>query len=315
MADKKTVVVIVALAALFVVVSTVIMGLMAGYVYYSIPASAGTCPAGPQVPAEPFQKVWKQDMVFLLGAGDSITEGFGATDGHSYFDRLIANPADDCCDMKGKTLAAVFPKFMSRNIAVSKTVSTQHLEELQKFPVQPENVFGIVVITTGGNDIIHNYGKSKPAECAMYGATLEQAKPWIENFHKRLDDMVFTIMGKFPGGCEIFIANIYDPTDGCGSTNRLFTGLRRWRDGVKILAEYNNAIADCDKQYRRVHLVDIHTPFLGHGINCKKFWLKNYCKDDPHYWYDSNIEDPNPRGYDAIRRAFLLKMAEVFSDK
>lgn len=315
MADKKTVVVIAVLFVLLVAVGTVIVGSLAAYVYYSIPASAGRGPAGSAVSAEPFQKVWKQDTVFLLGAGDSITEGFGALEGYSYFDRLIANPADDWPDMKGKTLTAVFPKFMSRNIAVSKTVSKQHLEKLQKFPVQPGNVFGIVVISTGGNDIIHNYGKSKPAECAMYGATLEQAKPWIENFRRRLDDMVFTIMEKFPGGCEIFIANIYDPTDGCGNTNSLFTGLPGWPDGLKILAEYNNAIADCDKQYRRVHLVDIHTLFLGHGINCKKFWLKNYCKDDPHYWYNTNIEDPNPRGYDAIRRAFLLKMAEVFADK
>jgi hypothetical protein len=314
MSAKKTVVIIAAVLVFVIAAGAVIVGSIGAYVYFNIPASAGKGPAWPQVPAEPFAKVWKQDMVFLLGAGDSITEGFGALNGQSYFDRLIANPADDCCDMKGKTLTAVFPKFMSRNIAVSKTVSKQHLEAIQKFPVQPDKVFGIVVITTGGNDLIHSYGKSKPAECAMYGATLEEAKPWISNFRNRLDSMVFAITEKFPGGCEIFIANIYDPTDGCGNTNKLFTGFPAWSDGLKILDEYNKAIADCDKQYRKVHLVDIYTPFLGHGINSKKFWLKNYHPDDPYYWYDSNIEDPNPRGYDAIRRAFLLKMVEVFAN-
>jgi hypothetical protein len=30
-----------------------------------------------------------------------------------------------------------------------------------------------------------------------------------------------------------------------------------------------------------------------------------------HYWYYFNLEDPNDRGYDALRRLFLLQMAEV----
>jgi len=33
---------------------------------------------------------------------------------------------------------------------------------------------------------------------------------------------------------------------------------------------------------------------------------------DPHYWY-SIIEDPNARGYDALRRLFLNEMAAVFA--
>ncbi len=45
-------------------------------------------------------------------------------------------------------------------------------------------------MTTGGNDLIHNYGRSPPREGAMYGATFEQARPWIENFDKRLGEMI-----------------------------------------------------------------------------------------------------------------------------
>ncbi len=30
-----------------------------------------------------------------------------------------------------------------------------------------------------------------------------------------------------------------------------------------------------------------------------------------HYWYYTNLEDPNERGYDAIRRLFLLEMMEA----
>ncbi len=30
-----------------------------------------------------------------------------------------------------------------------------------------------------------------------------------------------------------------------------------------------------------------------------------------HHWYYTNLEDPNERGYDAIRRLFLIEMAKV----
>ena len=32
---------------------------------------------------------------------------------------------------------------------------------------------------------------------------------------------------------------------------------------------------------------------------------------DPYCWYHVNLEDPNERGYDAIRRLFLIEMARV----
>jgi lysophospholipase L1-like esterase len=285
------------------------------YVYFNLFLTPDIGQAGPQVPAEPFKKVWNSQTVLLLGVGDSITQGFGASEGYSYFDRLIKSPAADSCEMFGKNLSSVFPKFMSRNIAVAKTDSMQHLQIIKKIPIQPQNVFGVIVITTGGNDLIHNYGKSQPKECAMYGASFGTAEPWINNFKNRLDEIIFELTAKFPGGCEIFIANIYDPSDGTGNTNKKFTGLPEWPDGLAILAEYNKVISDCADRYSIVHLVDIHTPFLGHGITCRKPWLKNYHSDDPHFWYAGIIEDPNPRGHDAIRRAFLLEMIKTFSNK
>jgi hypothetical protein len=49
------------------------------------------------------------------------------------------------------------------------------------------------------------------------------------------------------------------------------------------------------------------------GIHCTQFWREHYRRDDPHYWYADNLEDPNIRGYDAIRRVFLLEMAKAFA--
>jgi len=169
-------------------------------------------------------------------------------------------------------------------------------------------------MTTGGNDLIHSYGQKPPEEMAMYGATFAQAEPWIYNFEQRLDEMMTSLKNIFPGGCQIFIANIYDPSDDTGNTKQWLTGLPSWPDGERILRAYNKRIADCAAKYGYVHLVDIHTPFLGHGIHCRKFWLRHYHPDDPTYWYYLNIEDPDERGYDAIRRLFLNEMIKVFAD-
>ena len=38
---------------------------------------------------------------------------------------------------------------------------------------------------------------------------------------------------------------------------------------------------------------------------------QHYDALDPHYWYYANLEDPNERGYDAIRRLFLIQMSEA----
>lgn len=294
-------------------ITTILLVLgISAFMYFNIYLSQGSGPAGPIVPKEPFENIWSQQNILFLGIGDSITDGFGAAKGFSYFDRLTSNPPQDSNDMIGKNLSRVFLGLKAKNIAVSCSVSSAHLEKIQKFPVQLSNVLGIVVMTTGGNDLIHNYGATPPQECAMYGATLEQAQLWIENFEVRLDKIIDEIKNKFPGGCHIFLANIYDPSDGTANTGQWFTGLPPWPDGVKILKAYNQIISNCADKYDYVNLVNIHQAFLGHGIHCKKFWLKNYRFTDPHYWYNMNIEDPNPRGYDAIRRLFLLEIIEVF---
>ena len=167
----------------------------------------------------------------------------------------------------------------------------------------PEEIYGIVVMTSGGNDIIHSYGRMPPKEGAMYGATLEQAQPWITNFEQRLSGMLETITSYFPGGCEIYLADIYDPTDGVGDAPSVF--LPHWPNGLAIHSAYNEVIRRVASLQPHVHLVPLHQTFLGHGSHCRQFWRQHYNSGDPHYWFYDNIEDPNDRGYDAIRRLYL----------
>ncbi|MCC9641932.1 SGNH/GDSL hydrolase family protein [Rhodopirellula sp. JC740] len=289
---------------LFIIATVVFVGVPA-YIEFKLRRPVGEGPAGPSVAREPFDEVWTSRQVHLLGIGDSVTRGLGAkSKKHSYFERLRQNPEDEFEGMKGKHLSAVLPNLQATNVAVSGSTSLDHervvFEELTPFA---EDEFGLVVMTTGGNDLIHSYGRRPPKEGAMYGATLEQAQPWIEAFEDRLQRMVTRITELFPGGCLIFVGDIYDPTDGVGDAPSIF--LPDWPDGLAIHAQYNQVIRRVAGTHDHVHVVPLHETFLGHGSHCRQFWRSHYDSADPTYWFYSNIEDPNDRGYDAIRRVFL----------
>ncbi len=286
---------------LLVVVGVVAVVALA--LYLSVP-TMGSGPAGPPVDRSAFSSPWTNRPVLLLGLGDSITDGYGASPGLSYFDRLVRNPDGEFPDMEGICLGAVLPGLAFHNGAVSGSTSIDCIErQIPRLSPADPDTFGIVVMTTGGNDIIHMYGRTPPEEGAMYGATLGQAKPWIENYEDRLGLIIARIEALFPGGCAIFLGNIYDPTDGTG--NASLAGYPDWEDGLAIHATYNAIIARCADTHASVHLIDIYNTFMGHGLVCRQPWREHYHADDPHCWYYFNVEDPNDRGYDALRRLFL----------
>lgn len=276
--------------------------------FFARPVGEG--PAGPAVAHEPFQRTWTDRPVLLLGVGDSITAGLGASSpDRTLFNRLADNPEDEFPGMEGICLSEVLPALDHENLAISGSTSLHHVDVIrEELEQQDADTFGLVVMTTGGNDLIHSYGRRPPEEGAMYGATLEQARPWIRNFEDRLAVMLDLIGERFPGGSEIFLADIYDPTDGVGDAPSIY--LPDWPDGLAIHAEYNRRIREVASERPNVHVVPIHETFLGHGSHCRQFWRANYDPADPHYWYFRNIEDPNDRGYDALRRVFLNTMVK-----
>lgn len=280
------------------------------FINYRFYLPVGTGPAGPPVAAKPFEKPWSERKVVLVALGDSVTFGQCASKGKGYVDRLAENPPDEFEDMQGRSLRRVLPNLQVKNIAVSGSNSLQHVGYVaSKLEQQPEDVFGIVVMTCGGNDLIHWYGRMSPREGAMYGATLAQAQPWIVNYQARLDGMLTDIEEKFPGGCLIFLADIYDPSDGVGDPETTWA-LPAWPDALPILAAYNQTIRDVAATHPAVRVVPMHDAFLGHGIHCRQWWRKHYCSSDPTFWYGYIIEDPNDRGYDALRRVFLNEIVK-----
>jgi lysophospholipase L1-like esterase len=281
------------------------------YRSYWLARPVGEGPAGREIAVDSFRSPWTDRPVLLLGVGDSITAGLGArrTD-HSYFNRLAKNPPDEFPSMDGLCLSAVLPNLQTKNLAISGTTSLTHLSVLaERLEQQEPDLLGLIVMTTGGNDLIHNYGRSPPREGAMYGASLEEAQPWIANFQIRLNEMLDIVDSRFPGGCLVFLADIYDPTDGVGDAPSVY--LPDWPDALAIHGAYNRVIHSCAEKRDNVYLVRLHEEFLGHGSHCRQFWRKSYHPEDPHYWYYDNIEDPNDRGYDAIRRLFLDTIAEA----
>jgi lysophospholipase L1-like esterase len=276
----------------------------------------GSGPAGPEVPAVPFGQVWSHRQVVLLGVGDSITWGLGASGGGTYFNLLQANNDTLYPDMAGKDLSHVLPNLRTMNVAGNYTTTADHLaRQLPSVPTFDPNVFGIVVVTSGGNDIIHDYGKTPPRDGAMYGCTLGQAQPWCVSLNGRLHELVRGLSTRFPGGCVILLANVYDPTDGRGLPEVFGLegklGFAPWPDAIAVLGLVNAGIEEMPRSFDNVYVVDIRGVMLGHGIYCKNRFASNYRGNDPTFWYYQNLEDPNPRGYDAIRRAFLLRIVET----
>jgi lysophospholipase L1-like esterase len=290
-------------------IGVALVGAMLAYIYLYYAKPVGSGPAGPAVPTSEFAKRWTDRKVLMLGLGDSMTTGYGVAPCHGYFNRLATNPDDEFEDMRGICLSAVLPNLRTKNMAVSDTTSQMHLDIIRdRLETQDKDVFGIVIMTTGGNDLMHDYGRSPPREGAMYGATLQQARPWIENFEKRLHEMIGLLEARFPGGCMIFLADIYDPSDGIGDPASIY--MPEWTECMAVHQAYNEVIHRCSERHPSVHVVPIHAEFLGHGIHCTQPWRKHYRPRDPHYWYAVNLADPNIRGYDAIRRVFLIEIAK-----
>lgn len=292
-----------------VAIGVVIIAFTGVWIHFRYARPVGSGPAGPAVAPEPFASVWSTRNVVLLGLGDSVTQGLGAsTGGRSYFRRLVRNPEGEFPEMQGLCLSRVLPNLESENLSISGTTSIECVDyQLPKLKPYDDSTFGIVVITTGGNDVIHHYGRTPPQEGAMYGARIEQIADWVKNFDGRLETIARRLRKTFPGGCHIFIANIYDPTDGDGDI--VYAGLPAWPDGLKVLKAYNEVLARFADRHADVTLVDMHREFLGHGIHCTQYWHRTYQSRDPHYWYWDNLEDPNDRGYDALRRLFLNEIA------
>ena len=287
---------------------------IAGWFAVRIPGPMGTGPVAVPFDRAPWTRgVCHEGPVVVVSLGDSIGTGYGAPPGHGYFDLVVKNDRERHPDVGGADLASVLPRLTRLELASLSTNSIDHEQSVSLIPSQPPETYGLVFVTTGGIDLIHPYGHGDIREGAMYGATLGQAEPWIARFEARVDRMLAAIATRFPGGCDVFVATIYDPTDGVGDIEHasVVGWLSAWPDALAIHGRFNRAIRDACGRHAFAHVVDVHRVMLGHGIHCRDASNPHYDRSDPTYWYWWNLEDPNERGYDAIRRLFLAELGAV----
>ena len=92
--------------AFLVLAGVVIVGLVAGWCHFRFARPVGSGPAGPAVSRDGFRAPWSDRPVVLLGLGDSVTQGLGASvGGRSYFQRLRQNPDGEFPEMQGICLS------------------------------------------------------------------------------------------------------------------------------------------------------------------------------------------------------------------
>lgn len=247
----------------------------------------------------------------VVGFGDSVTAGYCASPGRDYFSLLIDNDDAAYPGYTGRDLDSHFTTVTASNYAISGSTSCDYSssELLWWLSWDPDlQSPGILVITLGGNDLLHNYGHTPPAECAAFGASYDEARGWAKRFQERMISFINVYKSLAPAPHHIFIANIYDPTDGVGDIHNAPVSLPAWDDGLDVLALYNETL-DTIAAETGATLIDLHSEMLGHGIHYDDPATPSYDTYDPSYWYCSNLEDPNDTGYHHIREAFWKQIA------
>ena len=173
--------------------------------------------------------------------------------------------------------------FAASNGATTETVLHAQLSQL---PPNPPGVT-LVTLTIGGNDLLR----------AIHGdpnRVGEHTTKIVNNIQRILTIVQTT----FPSSL-ILLGTIYDPTDGVGD---LFSPDQPVPGALEMLDHINARIRSFARP-PRIHLVDIHQHFLGHGLRHADPANPHYDQDDPTYWFTAKIE-PNERGASEVRRVF-----------
>ncbi len=231
-----------------------------------------------------------------VALGDSmIIDYYAGGPGWGTASLLYKNLDDVYPDWKGKDLATLYPGIKFYNLTSDgATTNTVLSWQLSKAPTG-ENQPTIVILTVGGNDLLHHYGVPEEKGLKLSYEMQEMLRKIIS---------IMEDPAKFPQPARIYIGNIYDPSDGIGNLEN--EGYSRWPDGLKVLDHWNKRIEEV-AQEKGLTLVDVHRHFLGHGVNYDDPSGKYYDPEDNTTWLRLVIE-PNSRGAHEIRKLFWEKI-------
>ena len=232
----------------------------------------------------------------LVILGDSISDGDGASDpSRSYAALLFKNddtsyPEDSELDLTSAYADDFGPVVdVALGGATTGSVAERQLPKVSRALPAPVSGHVVAVMTIGGNDFMR-----------MLFLQQDPNGPGLERVLDNLRRIAayFSDRERFPDGASLYIANVYDPSDGQDHIVECYNGL-----SVPGSAA---AVRNWDTAYRALgdelgfHVVDTLDPFFGHGFN-------NHAEGDPELWY-ADCAHPNDLGHRVLRRLFFEAM-------
>ncbi len=114
----------------------------------------------------------------------------------------------------------------------------------------------------------------------------------------------------FPRPPLVYVVNIYDPSDGVGDIPQLAAEILPLPSGadevtpeqVLTLVQTFDTLLHEEAERIGATVVDVRTPFLGHGLHHDDVETPSYDAEDPTRWIRGFL-DPNLRGAHELRRA------------
>lgn len=239
-------------------------------------------------------------VIFL---GDSITDGFGQSRaGLEYVALLQANDGGtwpDHATMDFTGLWGAVPEVIdvATGGATTGTVKNRQLDDVAEALGGPAVGESVVVVTVAGNDV--------QTLIVQPDRTDEVVDTAVANLAAIVD--FFEDEAQFPDGVRLYLANVYEPSDGVGQADACFFGLEL-QDVLAGLWQMNDAVLAL-AQERGFASLDMWSHFLGHGMYAEDTANPYHHADDPTGWFASDCIHPNDRGHHEIRRLFWYALA------
>lgn len=249
--------------------------------------------------------------VRIVYMGDSITAGEGAPSGSQDYPSLLANNDDDAWpDDASLDLSSKYSSFddvidVSFGGARLYDLVTDQLSDADQRLDDVVEGETIVVMTAGGNDvnaavtqiwyaleIVGDESMADDAVANLKESMMSQLKDVVD-FYKDPD--------RFPDGSYIYVANVYDPTDGVGLSSECFPGLDL-KASLAYLDEINESYVELAQELG-FGVIDLHQHFLGHSTYYDDSQSPYYDEQDSTLWFADCLH-PNQRGHHEIRKLF-----------
>lgn len=249
-----------------------------------------------------YEPVAPTRVVFL---GDSITAGYGTTDPSLAYTALLQeNNADAWPGYDDQTIPSLFPTVtewvdVSRGGATTDTEANEQLSQLGRKLTYPVSGPTIAITTIGGNDMtaLLMAGDQRDAQMDAVQENLATIASYFQD------------ATQFPDGAFLYLANVYDPSDGVGQVDGCFYGLdlSTVMDAMYETNDRTRALA----QDMGFAALDMNGHFHGHGFYYDDAQNEYYDAADPSLWFYTDCIHPDDRGHHEIRRLVMAALQGI----